>query len=121
MPMFERSWKPASGPSVAPVPRSTRKLNCEYGRSRRTAMSAFRNAGIVLQPDQIIEGQLELLVGDVVAHSIEAGPRPAARPRSYQSPRIQDFPARGRQLTDGDVPTVVLAVNDEPAPVVEVR
>ncbi len=27
MPMFEHSWKPASGPSVVPVPRSTRKLN----------------------------------------------------------------------------------------------
>src|SRR6186997_2350358 len=71
------SWKPASGPSVTPVPRSTRKLNCAYGRSRKTAMSAFRNAGSVLEPDQVVEGQLELLVGDVVAHRIEAGPRPA--------------------------------------------
>ena len=28
MPMPLTSWKPASGPSVLPVPRSTRKLNC---------------------------------------------------------------------------------------------
>ena len=27
MPMFEHSWKPASGVFVSPVPRSTRKLN----------------------------------------------------------------------------------------------
>src|SRR5262249_47985312 len=38
MPIPVTSWKPASGPSVLPVPRSTRKLNWTYGRSRRTAM-----------------------------------------------------------------------------------
>src|SRR4026209_87348 len=79
------SWKPASGPSVAPVPRSTRKLNCAYGRSRRTATVGL-SLWIVRQPDQVVEGQLELLVGDVVAHGIEAGPRPAARPRTHQPP-----------------------------------
>jgi hypothetical protein len=31
------SWKPAAGPSVLPSPRSTRKLNCVYGRSRSVA------------------------------------------------------------------------------------
>src|SRR5688572_26358024 len=44
MPMPLTSWKPASGPSVLPVPRSTRKLNCTYGRSRRTAMSPLSQA-----------------------------------------------------------------------------
>src|SRR5712692_2787404 len=39
MPIPLTSWKPASGPSVFPVPRSTRKLNWTYGRSRSTAMS----------------------------------------------------------------------------------
>src|SRR5678815_205021 len=33
------SWKPARGPSVLPSPRSTRKLNWQYGRSRNTAMA----------------------------------------------------------------------------------
>src|SRR4051812_46937470 len=46
MPMFEHSWKPASGPSVSPVPRSTRKLNCTYGRSRRTAMRDSLSEGM---------------------------------------------------------------------------
>src|SRR6476646_951664 len=34
------SWKPARGPSVLPSPRSTRKLNSQYGRSRKTALPA---------------------------------------------------------------------------------
>src|SRR5204862_922324 len=39
MPTLLHSWKPAWGPSVTPVPRSTRKLNWTYGGSRRTAIS----------------------------------------------------------------------------------
>src|SRR5436190_4581716 len=34
------SWKPARGPAVLPSPRSTRKLNWQYGRSRKTAITA---------------------------------------------------------------------------------
>src|SRR3954468_172589 len=39
MPTPLSSWKPACGPSVTPSPRSTRKLNCTYGRSRRMAIA----------------------------------------------------------------------------------
>src|SRR5215467_12413249 len=77
------SWKPASGPSVEPVPRSTRKLNCPYGRSRRTAMSACLSLLFVVQPDQVIEDQLDLLAGNVVVHGIERGTGPAGRPRTH--------------------------------------
>src|SRR3954447_2160281 len=37
MPMPLNSWKPAFGPEVSPVPRSTRKLNWTYGRSLNSA------------------------------------------------------------------------------------
>src|SRR5690349_9569237 len=113
------SSNPASGPSVSPVPRSTRKLNCAYGRSRKTAMSSSRRVADVLQPDQVVEAQLDLLVRDVVAHGIEGGHRPAARPRARQSPRIDGVSTRRGQLTDGDVPAIVVAGDDQPAPVVE--
>src|SRR4051812_39724198 len=35
------SWNPASGPLVLPVPRSTRKLNCTLGRSRKVAIQCL--------------------------------------------------------------------------------
>src|SRR5215510_3473410 len=56
------AWKPASGPSVTPSPRSTRKLNCPYGRSRSTAISASRSR-VGGQPDEVVEAELDLLGG----------------------------------------------------------
>src|SRR3954454_65044 len=47
MPTFETSENPASTPSV-PVPRSTRKLNCAYGRSRLAAMSRSLSRSLLL-------------------------------------------------------------------------
>src|SRR5436305_14087817 len=93
MPISLHSWNPASGPSVWPVPRSTRKLNCAYGRSRRTAISPSPDYGITRQPHQIIEGQLQLFEGDVVAHRVEARPRPPRRPRADPAPRVHHLAA----------------------------
>src|SRR5438034_9054687 len=73
MPISLHSWKPACGPSVWPVPRSTRKLNCAYGRSRCVAISGslgrLARTGLlwgrlpVAEPDEIVVGELELFHG----------------------------------------------------------
>src|SRR3954452_1564860 len=96
------SAKPASGPSVSPVPRSTRKLNCPYGRSRRTAISASCSVSLtfVLEPDEVIERELELLVSNAAAQRVEGWTGPAARPRARQPPRIHDRSRRRGQLPD---------------------
>src|SRR5262245_49702351 len=114
------SWKPPSAPSVWPSPRSTRKLNCPYGRSRITAISASR-CRVVREPDEVVERQLELLHGDVVALRIEVGPCPAAGPRTDEAPRVDGLAARGRELPDRHVTPVVLAGDDRPAPLEQLR
>src|SRR5712691_11717268 len=120
MPISLHSWKPASGPSVLPVPRSTRKLNCAYGRSRRTAISGSLGSGL-LQPNEVVEGDLELFVGDAAVEGIEGRARPAARPGADEPPRVRDAPAGTFELVDRDLPPVVGAVDDASSPVVELR
>src|SRR6266498_5046292 len=94
IPIGPTSWKPACGPSVFPDPRSTRKLNSAYGRSRRTAISssfgrfAGRSAGWLLEPHQIVVGQLELLHRNVAALRVEVRSGPLSRPRTEQLPGV---------------------------------
>src|SRR5918996_1062039 len=64
------SSKPASGPSVSPVPRSTRKLKPPYGRSRSTAIALLLPMR-VLEPDEPLAGQLDLLHGHPALGGIE--------------------------------------------------
>src|SRR5258708_4344074 len=110
MPISLHSWKPACGPSVTPVPRSTRKLNCAYGRWRCTAISGsfalgagtgrgFRRAGLS-QPDELVVRELELFDRDVIADRVERRPGPAAGPRSFEPPRVDDPTAGGIELLD---------------------
>src|SRR5919199_9099 len=115
------SMNPASGPSVWPVPRSTRKLNCAYGRSRRTAISASFVRGFRGRPNGVVESELQLLVGDAALHRIERGAGPATRPRAHEEPCVDDVPAGSVELLDGDVPPLVLPVGEPLAPVVQLR
>src|SRR6188508_2522256 len=114
------SWKPASGPSVLPSPRSTRKLNCPYGRSRMTAISASRGR-VGLEPDEVVERELDLLVRDLVGQSVEGRAAPAARPGADEPPGVHRLAAGRRELADRHVAPVVLALDDRPPPVVELR
>src|SRR5690349_12206314 len=114
------SWNPASGPSVLPSPRSTRKLNCPYGRSRMTAMSASLGR-VGLQPDEVVERQLDLLVRDLVGLGVEGRAGPAAGPGADEPPGIHGLAAGRRELADRDVAPVVLALDDRPTPVVQLR
>src|SRR5262245_7173601 len=115
------SWNPASGPSVAPVPRSTRKLNSPYGSLRSTAMSASPVLLDVIQPDQVVVPELDLLERDGRRHRIEGWPGPASRPRPHQPPRVDGRSAGLRQLPDRDIPPVDRARHDRPTPVEQLR
>src|SRR5919199_5114394 len=68
MAIGEHSWKPASGPSVLPSPRSTRKLNRPHGRSRLVAMRGPSRSGE--------DGPDLRVVADEVAAELGEGGRP---------------------------------------------
>src|SRR5918999_6143441 len=113
IPIPVHSWKPASGPSVSPAPRSTRKLNPAYGRSRRTAIASHL---LFIDPLEPVEGQLHLLHGHAGLPCVEGGNRPPARPRALQGPRVDDALSGGVQLTDDHPPRVPLPAGDGLAP-----
>src|SRR5258708_4442314 len=119
MPISLHSSKPACGPSVTPVPRSTRKLNCAYGRSRSTDISG--SFVLFREPNEPVVRELELLDRDLVRNGVERRPRPAARPRSFEAPGVDDPATGGIELLDRDRAPVVAPLHDLHAPVVELR
>ena len=105
------------GPSVWPVPRSTRKLNQISGWSRSTAISPSPEPPAVAEPHQVVEAELDLLHRDVGSQRIECRTRPRRRPGTDQPPCVHHGPAGRRQLADRHVAPVVIAGSDRDAPI----
>src|SRR5215210_6656393 len=72
-----------------------------------------------LDPDEVVEGELELFVGDAGGTCVERRARPAPRPGVDQPPRVHDAAARSVELADRHRAALLAPLGEALPPVVE--